>query len=269
MINFRRDNNKDNWSDKPSSISRNRATSSAVAFVGALAITFLASSGLWANSRLTVSNPEFDFGFVPTNCDVTYNYWLHSTGSSDLRIEWTDASCPCAQLPISSDVIKSGDSTAFELIFIAGRVAGAITRSPYIKTNADNDPERLKFTAKVVPGETGKVEPLGIKPFRADLSSIGRFSQDTARITLFNNSEFPMELSVVYTRPEYFSIVLPETIKPGESRVCLVVLNSESPEAVGAAFAKSFTIEASLRRVGDSNLKTRFTIPVRRKYSAK
>ncbi len=237
--------------------------------LGALVIVFFASSGLWANSRLTVSNPDFDFGFVPTNSDVTYRYWLHSTGSSNLFIEWTDASCPCAQLPLKNKTINSGDSVALELIFTSGRVAGAITRRPFIKTNAEHEPQRVKFTARVVPGETNKVEPLGISPFRADLSSIGPYFQDTARIVLYNNSDLPMDLKLAFTSPEYFSVLLPESIAPRGSDTCLVTLNRESPEAVGAAFAKSFTIEVSLRRVGDNSLKSRFTVPVRRKYSPK
>jgi Protein of unknown function (DUF1573) len=240
-----------------------------IARAAILAFVFLAVVGVsvFANSRLTVSNPEFDFGFVPTNCDVSYVYWLHSTGSSNLHIEWTDASCPCAALPLTSKIIEPGDSVGLELLFTTGRVAGAITRKPYIKTNADFEPERTKFSAKVIPGDTKLVEPLGIMPFRADLSSIGKFHQDTARIVFYNNSELPMELSMLYSRPEFFSVLLPESIKPQGIDTCLVILNRESPEAVEAAFAKSFTVETALRRVGENSLVSRFTIPVRRKYS--
>ncbi len=236
------------------------------AIVLTLSLLALIGANASANSRLTLSNPEFDFGFVPTNSDVFYRYWLHSTGSSALEIEWTDASCPCAVLPLTSKTVEPDDSVGLELVFTSGRAAGAITRKPYIKTNADEEPARTEFTAKVVPGDTKVVEPLGITPFRADLSAIGRFHQDTAAIVFYNNSELPMELSVVYSYPEYFSVKLPETIAPQKSDTCFVILNAETPVAQGA-FTKSFTVEAALRRVGDNSLLSRFTIPVRRKYS--
>ncbi len=228
--------------------------------------TFLMSIAQ-ANPRLTVSNPDFDFGFVPTNCDVSYRYWLYSTGSSDLHIKWTDPSCPCAQLPLSTKVVAPEDSVGLELILTTGRVAGAITRKPYIQTDADSEPSRLKFTAKVIPGDTKAAKPLGISPFRADLSSIGSYFQDTARIVMYNNSEYPIELSLVYSAPEYFSVSLPQEIQAGESDTSLVILNRNSAKATESAFAKSFTVEVSERVVGDNNLISRFTVPVRRKFS--
>ena len=144
---------------------------------------------------------------------------------------------------------------------------GAITRKPYVQTDADAEPARLEFTARIIPGDARNAKPLGISPFRADLSSIGSYFQDTARIVMYNNSENPIELSLIYSNPEYFSVTLPQELQAGESDTSLVILNRKSAEATESAFAKSFTVKVAQRVVGDNSLVSRFTVPVRRKFS--
>lgn len=214
-----------------------------------------------ATPRLTISNPDIDFGVVPMNCELNYQYWLHSSGSSDLIIEWTDGSCPCAQLPLAATTIAPGDSVAFELIVFSGRVGGALSNKPKIKTNADKFPVRTNFSASVVT-DTRLALPIGTYPFRADLSAFGKYRQDTAAIEIINHHTLTVTLEMIYERPEYFSVILPGEIPPGGTDTCLVILNPDTPEP---AFAKSFTIEGVFRQIGDVSERSRLTIPVRRK----
>lgn len=235
----------------------------ALALSLALSLTAVFASTAVATPRLTVSNPIIDFGTVPMNCDLNYQYWLHSTGSSDLIIEWTDGSCPCAQFPLAASTIAPGDSVAFELIVLSGRSGGSLSNKPKVKTNAEDFPIRLDFSATVV-ADTRFARPIGSYPFRADLSAFGKFRQDTAVIQIINNHTLSMTVEMVYERPEYFSVILPGEIPAGEKADCLVILNPDSPEP---AFAKSFTIVAVFRQIGDINERARLTIPVRRKSS--
>ena len=215
-----------------------------------------------ATPRLTISNPAIDFGVVPMNSELNFQYWLHSTGSSDLIVEWTDGSCPCAQMPLSDTIIAPGDSVAFELIVFSGRRGGSLSNKPKIKTNAGKLPVRTDFSATVV-ADMKTALPIGTYPFRAELSAFGKFRQDTAVIEIINHHTLSMVIEMVYERPEYFSVVLPGEIPPGETDTCLVILNPNSPEP---AFAKSFTIEGVFKQIGDVSERSRVTIPVRRKF---
>lgn len=226
-------------------------------------LTAVFASAATATPRLTISNPEIDFGVVPMNCELSYQYWLHSTGSSDLIIEWTDGSCPCAQLPLAATTIAPGDSVAFELIVFSGRTGGSLSNKPRIKTNAEKFPVRTDFSATVAV-DTRVARPIATYPFRADLSAFGKFRQDTAAIEIINNHTLSMTVEMVYERPEYFSVILPGEIPAGGKDTCLVILNPDAPEP---AFAKSFTIEGVFRQIGDINERSRLTIPVRRKSS--
>lgn len=226
-----------------------------------LGASVLVFSSAEATPRLTISNPAIDFGVVPMNCELNYQYWLHSSGSSDLIIEWTDGSCPCAQLPLAATTIAPGDSVAFELIVFSGRVGGALSNKPKIKTNAEKFPVRTDFSATVVT-DTKLALPIGTYPFRADLSAFGKYRQDTAAIEIINHHTLTMTLKIIYERPEYFSVILPGEIPAGGMDTCLVILNPNTPEA---AFAKSFTIEGVFRQIGDVSERARLTIPVRRK----
>lgn len=39
-----------------------------------------------AQPKLTIPNSIFDFGNVPQNSKISHIFWLHSTGTSDLKI---------------------------------------------------------------------------------------------------------------------------------------------------------------------------------------
>lgn len=218
-----------------------------------------------ANPRLTIPNDTCNFGFLPSGATATYRYWLKSTGSTPLEVEWADGSCPCAELPVAQKVIEPGDSVAFELIFHTGKVTGSVTRRPHVKTNADPEPARPWFQGKVV-SDIKSMQPVGMQPFRADLSAFGQFKQDTARIQFLNNSDDPIvEFKMIHVRSEYFTVILPTEAPPRGTAEALVIINPDTPEQ---AFEKSFTIEVTHRVIGDVNTITRLTVPVRRKYAA-
>lgn len=216
-----------------------------------------------ATPRLTVPQKIFDFGFVPAGTIVTHEYWLFSTGSSVVSVDWTDASCPCAQLPIKNNLIEPGDSLALELVFDGGHYDGSITRNPRVQTSADPEPIRLRFDALVMRSPT-ILKPVGISPFRADLSSFGPYHQDTAVIKLTNHSEDSVSLELVYSRPDYFTVEIPTSLQAGESANALVILNPQTPEQ---AFEKSFTLSIVNRQSGADTKTTRLSVPVRRRFS--
>jgi hypothetical protein len=39
-----------------------------------------------AGPKLTIPQPEFDFGYVPQMAKISHDFWLYSTGDDTLRI---------------------------------------------------------------------------------------------------------------------------------------------------------------------------------------
>jgi hypothetical protein len=50
-------------------------------------ILIMALPGLvWAGAKLTIPQPEFDFGYVPQASKISHDFWLYSTGDDTLKI---------------------------------------------------------------------------------------------------------------------------------------------------------------------------------------
>ncbi|MBN2226636.1 MAG: hypothetical protein JW763_04675 [candidate division Zixibacteria bacterium] len=47
---------------------------------------FLWSGVALAQPKLTIPESIFDFGYVPQNSKISHAFWLHSTGTEDLKI---------------------------------------------------------------------------------------------------------------------------------------------------------------------------------------
>jgi hypothetical protein len=54
-----------------------------------LVLLFAAPFGgsVLAQPRLSVPDPDFNFGFVPQHSKISHIFWLHSTGTDTLNIK--------------------------------------------------------------------------------------------------------------------------------------------------------------------------------------
>ena len=55
----------------------------AIIFVLGLVAFVTSASGA---PRMTISEAEFDFGYVPQNSTISHIFWLHSAGDDSLKI---------------------------------------------------------------------------------------------------------------------------------------------------------------------------------------
>jgi hypothetical protein len=51
-----------------------------------LIFTAIIPTSTKAQPKLTIPEPEFDFGYVPQAAKVAHYFWLYSTGTDTLRI---------------------------------------------------------------------------------------------------------------------------------------------------------------------------------------
>lgn len=152
--------------------------------------------------------------------------------------------------------IAVGDSTELEIIFLTGRRNGAQVKSPTIQTNEGPPQRRVTIKATVLQ-QPDSTYPITIKPYKLNVSKLDSFDIDDAVFTVTNVSDADLGVTVVSQPPGYFKIDIPGKIKAGEKAECLLTVN---PEYLADAFDKSITLEL------DDASKTRFTIPVVRKF---
>lgn len=212
-----------------------------------------------AAPRLEVVNPEIDFGVSPLNSTLSARYWLKSTGSSPVEIEWVDPGCPCASFPLAQKILEPGDSVAFDLLFKSGRIPTEYDQRPFVKSNASANPMRLKLKSRVVENTKDAI-PVGVSPQRALFSASENRRGDTVAMNLINNSDFSVEISLAHSRTDIFYVELPERIASGSSAKIKVILNEESRLI---SFEHSFTIECKWND-GQSEKIARLSIPARR-----
>ena len=101
--------------------------------------------------------------------------------------------------------------------------------------------------------------PLIMRPYKIDLSQTGSKTIDNMSFEIRNVSDEDLKIRMISYASEYFEVDLPKKIKAGEAAKAKVKLRKE---VLRKSFEKSFTFELS------DEVKSRFTIPVKRKLAA-
>jgi hypothetical protein len=207
-----------------------------------------------AQSKLTIPDSIFDFGFVPQNSIISHIFWLHSTGSESLKITNVKPGCGCMRAPLEKEELPVGDSTRLEIIFSTKRYSGRQSKRPSIISNESELPKRVQITANVitVPDSTF---PIRIKPYKFDISQFGEKSVDSREFVIENVSDNDLDLTLVDMPQGMFTVKLPKHVGAGQTQKGIITLNHEY---LDQEFNKSITIELS------DAAGTHFTVPVKR-----
>ena len=221
-----------------------------------LIIFLLLASIAGAKPKLTVFNPNFEFGAIPQSSTVTQYWWFHSTGDETVIIDSIKTGCVCALMPLESDSLAPGDSMLVGIYWNIKKRVGNIGRYPYIYTNAKKEAYRIYLTGKsVVHAE--KMRPVSIKPYRLELSRTKTKSIDHIDFEIINHSDVDIDIMTVSYPINEVELVLPEVLKANSATKASVKVNEEYLEE---EFERSFTID--LVGLDDS----RITVPIRRKF---
>jgi hypothetical protein len=207
-----------------------------------------------AAPSLVIPNQSFDFGYAPQQSELSYSYWLHSTGSDTLKILQVIPGCGCTKAPLEKETLAPGDSTRLEVTFSSKRYQGQITKQPRIQTNVGPPDMTVKFTTNIV-RRPDSTFPVLIKPYKLDLTQQGDKVRDEIRFTIQNISDQALSPSMVTSRPDLWTLELPTRISAGQTAEAVLKLTLEG---IGQEFEKSFTFELS------DESHSRFTVPVKR-----
>ncbi|HHH80569.1 MAG TPA: DUF1573 domain-containing protein [candidate division Zixibacteria bacterium] len=221
-----------------------------------LLIIFFVSAASWAQPKLYIPEPTFDFGYMPEGTYVVHKFVIKNTGKDVLKIRRIRTTCSCTWAPIKTHIIKPGEQTELSLFFNSARYFHRTAKAAIIITNDPEAPaEKVMIIANM---DTAKQTTVLVVPWKLDLGVGWKFKpQGTVKIK--NMSHKPVTLKII----DYFDEALEEPVlstsqlQPGTW--------TELKISVKKNAAKEHYIHASvtvsvLGQAG--NEITRFTIPV-------
>ncbi len=206
--------------------------------------------------RISVVEPNFDFGFAPEGAVMVHEYVIRNIGDEDLVIKRVRTTCGCATAPVKKTVLAPGEETTVTIIFNSTRYFHKTSKAAIISTNDPERPsEKITFVADM---DTTKPRAITAKPRILDVGRGEEFRRENT-VKIYNLTDDTLTLAVVdYYRefldePKLSSVSLP----PKGTTDVKVSIRREVPAS--DVIKASFTV-AAMDKMGKQV--TRITVPV-------
>ena len=226
--------------------------------------------------RITIEEPNFDFGFAPEGTFMAHEYVIKNTGDEPLEIKRVRTTCGCTSAPIKKMHLEPGEETTITIIFNSTRYFHKTSKAAIISTNDPTRPsEKITFIANM---DTVKPRAITPKPRKIDLGNVNDFHRvDSVKIQNLSENDVTIQIVDYYEvfleepwivgaktpiiegtsegtdEPQYSAISIPVG---GTATIKVSVRDDISPEEIIRA---SFTVSAMDK--GGNEL-TRITVPV-------
>ena len=170
-----------------------------------------AGEGSKAPPKIVVEKMKFDFGEVWASTKIEHAWAIRNEGGSILRIISVKPSCGCTVLKNYDREILPGEAGKLPIVMDTSHLRSKVRKIVQVRSN---DPENAEITLDIA----GTVKQrIGVEPARG--GSFGRIKPNEVvkrTLTLKNNTDNPVELSLMTPRAGSFEMELTET-KPGQS----------------------------------------------------
>lgn len=171
--------------------------------------------------KIQVDEPKHEFGEVWSGTKIEHTFLVRNTGKSVLKIIKVKASCGCTRSPNYDREILPGAVGKIPVSINTSKLRSKINKAITVTCNdKENETVRLSVSGTVK-------ERFGIEPRQR--GSFGRIKSDDKlerTLTLTNNTDQPIKLSLPQARAGVFTAELKETT-PGQ--VYELILRSEGP----------------------------------------
>lgn len=161
--------------------------------------------------RITVSNPDFNFGKITQGQIVEHIFIIRNDGDQPLSVKSVRTSCGCTAAKVSSRVIQPGTSSKIKTTFNSGGFSGKVRKTIAVAT----DDPKLPVTTLSLSGSV--VEEITIDPRQLDFGTLKAGSTKEKTITLASNIKNGVRLSVSSVSPQFKVTPGKNFLKPGES----------------------------------------------------
>jgi hypothetical protein len=208
-----------------------------------------------AEPKLTFSENEFDFGYIPQHAVVSHVFWIYSSGDAPVHIIKIVPGCSCTRMPVERDILPVGDSLRLVLTFDSRVYRGAVSKHPKIYTDQADSVNTLIFHANAT-ARPDTIKPVQIVPYKLDISQYADHVRDKIDFEIKNVSNQDLDLNLVAYPKDLVTVQLPSKVAAGQSASATVTIN---PDVLDKNFERSFTFQ-----VNDKDA-SRFTVPMIRK----
>jgi len=171
--------------------------------------------------KLVLSEEEWDFGQVEANAKPTHNFILTNDGGKTLYVDRVRVSCGCIKTSLFTDEIPSGKSTELSVTFDTTGFEGTISKTIYIKTNDEKEPEK-KIRVTVNVGhltkpkikiskdlwELGLISEGDIRTFQGEIENIGDADLIIDDLVIFDNIEHNYNFPLIILPHDKFEFIL-------------------------------------------------------------
>ncbi len=167
--------------------------------------------GSQAPPKIVVDDMAYDFGEVWSGRKIEHTWTVHNKGGSVLRIPKIKPSCGCTVMRSYDREILPGESGKLPVTIDTTRLNSKVLKRVTVHSNDPENPE----TTLTIGGTVN--QRIGIEPRRA--ASFGRIKPNEIvkrTLLLTNNTDKPVDLSLVSERTGVFHLELEET-RPGEN----------------------------------------------------
>ena len=132
-----------------------------IAFLVGVFLVGIAGVGAVSAPRISVDEPEVDFGVAAEGTFVTHRFVLTNIGDETLEISDVLTTCGCTTVALSTRTLQPGDSVELEAILDTfGDGGRTVMKAFYV---VSNDPATPRLTLRMR-GKIRKLEPHQIGP---------------------------------------------------------------------------------------------------------
>jgi hypothetical protein len=207
---------------------------------------------------LEIPETEFNFGRTAQHATVAHTFWLKSTGDEPVEIVKVIPGCGCAKAPLKDSVLAPGDSTELTIIFDTRSYRGMVTKRPYVEL-ADGSRWSVRIHSELLP-KPEEAMPISLDPYRLDVSQFTPTPRRMGKFNIVNKGDRDYNLKLIDYGAEFFELDMPTVVKAGQTATGTIMVHEHLIES---EFTHSITFEL------DDEMRTRYTLPVKRMYRAR
>lgn len=171
----------------------------------------------WATPKITVEQPQHDFGTITQGEKVPHSFVFTNAGDDLLKIERVRSSCGCTAALVSAKELQPGESGEVQAHFDSTRFRGNVTKTIYVYTNDPVQPVTQLFIKGTVR------EVVTIEPAQVNFGEAEAEKTAVTQVTLKNHGEVLLQLDNLQTTAQELKAVLSDKALPagGETHVNL------------------------------------------------
>jgi hypothetical protein len=104
-------------------------------FLGLFFILFISTHNVWAQAKIKVFEPEFDFGSISAHAKVKHTFKFKNEGTKKLEIQELKAYCSCTTTELSKKIYKPGETGEITVNLDPQRLDGPVVKLVEIISN--------------------------------------------------------------------------------------------------------------------------------------